>query len=267
MMVLTRNNFKEMVEILLNYERGMTSNSECFSSSDVRREIEARNDVDKILTLLVKQGVNIEKELSELAEKFDTNFINGEGFKESNDDFSIKFKSVLFDRYIKDNYPEYFVEDTPIVEVKEYCRELEIGNSRFTYQYWDVSNEAIECLKSTCSVFNAASEILEKALNYYNIDGEVKEIHCIRDNSNHEDINCSHYVVYTEGKSNNHALIIQMGGSHKDAILFDTRSKQTEYIFLLDGADKWCIRRYSNHMDEACLRVLKHMENYKKDIE
>lgn len=266
MIILTRNNFKEMVEILLNYERGMRSNSECFSSSDVRREIEARNDVDKILRLLVKEGVDIEKELAELAEEFDTNFINGDDFKESNDDFSIKFKSILFDRYISKNHPEYFVEDAPIVEIKEHCKELEIGSSRFTYQYWNVSEDAIKYLNSTCSIFKSASEILEKTLNYYNTGGKIKEIHCIKDNFKNDDVNCSQYVIYTEGESYNHALMINMGGFYKDAILFNTRCNKTEYIFLLEGTNKWSLRGYSDKMNEQVLKVLSEFESYKKNI-
>ena len=266
MIILTKNNFKEVVEILLNYEKGMRSNDECFSSSDVRREIEARNDVDKVLTLLVKKGVNIEKELAELAEKFDTNFINGDGFIESDKDFSIKFKSILFDRYISQNHPEYFVEDEPILELTPFYSELEIGSSRFTYQYWNVSEDAIKYLNSTCSIFKSASEVLEKTLNYYNTGGKIKEIQCIRDNFRSDDVNCSQYVIYTEGESYNHALMINMGGFYKDAILFNTRCNKTEYIFLLEGTNKWSLRGYSDKMNEQVLKSLKEFEGYKKNV-
>lgn len=268
MIILNRENFKTMMDVALTYEESMHAGNYSVSSSDMKREITARNDVDKMLFLLVKKGVNIEKELIELAKKYGMTLENGEDFVEKNENFEIKFKSHLFDRYLERKHPELLLKDELIIENKEFCKDMDIGDSRFTYQLWDVTDEAIEYLKSNCSVFASASEILDKAANYYSTDSKIKDIQCIRDGSTNPNVNCSQYLVYLENSNEYHidktTVLIQAGGFDKDAILLN--NGRVEYILPLEKADKWSIRRYSPNMDDIAKKYINMFAEHKNKI-
>lgn len=268
MIILNRENFKKMMEIAFAYEHSMYAGSYSVSSSDMRREIAAKNDVDKLLSLLVKKGVNIETELLELAKKYKTTLRNGEDFIENNDDFEIKFKSHLFDRYLKREHPELLVEDEVIIENKEFCKDMDIGDSRFTYQLYDVTDEAIEYLKSNCSVFASASEILDKAANYYSTGSKIKDIQCIRDSNTDPDINCSQYLVYMENENKYHidktTVLVQAGGFYKDAILL--KDGHVEYILPLENADKWSNRQYNPRMNDIAKQYIEIFTEHKSKM-
>ena len=268
MVILNKENFKEMMDVALTYEESMCAGSYSVSSSDMRREITARNDVDKILSLLVQKGVNIEKELVELTKKYGMTLKNGEGFIEKNDNFEIKFKSHLFDRYLEHKHPELLVEDELIIENKEFCKDMDIGDSRFTYQLWDVTDEAIEHLKSNCSVFASATEVLDKAANYYSTGCKIKDIQCIRDSSTNPDVNCSEYIVYLESSDEDYkdkiTVLISAGGLYKDAILI--KGNHVRYILPLENSDKWNIREYNPNMNDLATKYINMFAEHKNKI-
>lgn len=268
MIILNRENFKKMMDVALTYEESMYAGSYSVSSSDIKREITARNDVEKLLSHLTKKGVNIETELLELAKKYKMTLKNGEDFIEKNDDFEIKFKSHLFDRYLKREHPELLVEDEVIIENKEFCREMEIGDSRFSYELWDITDEAIEYLKSNCSVFASASEILDKAANYYSTGCKIKDIQCIRDSSTNPDINCSQYLVYLENSYEDYTekitVLIKAGGFYNDAILL--KGNRVVYILPLENSDKWSIREYNPNMNDIAKKHINMFTEHKNKM-
>lgn len=269
MIVLRRENFKEVMSIVFNYV-GEMNMGECtlISSSDTKREIMARNDLGKLLDILVEKGVNIEEELNELAKEYGINLKNGDDFVQKDDEFEIKFKSHLFDKYLSKNYPELLIEDEVIIKNKEFCRDLDIGNSRFSYQLWDTTDKAIEYLKSNCSVFASASEILDKAANYYSRNAKIKEIQCIRDSSINKDTNCSEYLINLESKdeynTNKTTLLIQCGGFYEDAILI--KNGCVEYILPLKNSDKWLVRPYNLYINDMANKRIDEFKKYKNII-
>lgn len=267
MIIINNSNFKKVIELGLTHEESVRYNKECFSTIDIRREMQAKDNIDKLLALLLKEGVDLECELSELAKDKEIKFFNGSNFKKSDRNFSIKYKLTSFEDYLREASPELIVKDEPIVTNNMFHKSLEIDSSRFCYEQWEVSEASIKYLENYCNVFKSSLEIINMACKYYTKNSTIKEIHCIRDTIFSEDVNASKYVVFIENDNHDRmAIVIQADNSIKDAILFNCKSGKTRYIIPLDGADRWYCREYDENLNAKISKFISKVENYRDII-
>lgn len=264
MIKINNSNVKEVLEVVLQYEKFMTSNSECVSSSDMRREIAAHQDVEKILSSLVEKGFDLEQDdIQEVAAKYDTKFKNGSDFKPYQGEFEIKFKSHLLDGYLEKRESSLLVEDEVIFDEKEFRKILEIGSSRFNYEFWDTSKESISHLYNNCTVFASAKKITEATLEEYGDNFKIKEIHCIRDTHSNNNSNCSSYMVTIVNEVDldfpkHIMLLIQQGGFYQDIIILE--NSKLKSITKFDNAPEYSRVVSMDKVLESVKEYLRHRD-------
>lgn len=257
MIIINKNNFKRIVQLGLIYENAVQHNSECFSTSDVLREIEAKDNVDKILSLLVKAGVDIETELKDLTKNTGINFFNGANFVKKEEDFSIKYKLSSFERFVSKHEADLIDEDEAIISKNNYYSNLEIDSTRFSYEAWDTSRESIEYLKDYCNVFKSLFVSIEENFKTSS-NFKITEIHCIRDTVFNDDVNLSQYVIHIEDEENKDNLVlVQAFINKKDLVVYNNKTKVIKKVIQSDKLNSHIINNdnLDNKVNKLLLKV------------
>lgn len=278
MVKINEKNILEVVKVLAEYEKAMDYCGECFSTSDIMRARNAEYEFNLVLSELVKNGVNIEKQLAPIdGGKF--NFTNGDGFVESKDsNFEIVLKLKQFESYIERIQKKYdwIIEDDKsyLVVKKEHYTELSLGLPRWSFRKWNIDNASINVLTEESSVFRATTTIMDRIKKDNKVCGEenitvcVKSVEEIRDNYAGKDVDCSIFVIaldYPDSKNtaNRVTLIVQMGGSYGDVIILN-RFNEISRIVPLEGKSIFDTRTYSKFLQDNVTKTLKEFASYRE---
>ena len=214
MLRITNDNFNEVFEAVAEAYKNSMYNDYCFSSGEVRREIEASNELDRLCKKLEELNVDFKTYMYPIFKKcgvpinenYDSNIEAKEFPNSLNLEISCRTLEMLFCE--KDKH--FIVEGCEPATKSDYFIQIQ-DNARFAYQQWDITTDAIEELKKTKKIKN----ILEKS-NPFTLNKKLVSIGVIRDLFSDDEIDCSSILLKYEDKGEDLFICGAIGGFYED---------------------------------------------------
>jgi len=228
-------------------------NDQCFSSSEVRKNILAGAILNKMFNMLEKQGVDIETLQRFLFKETSPNPVDEFDEKSVPDSLNIRINLGVMQDYLKKDNP--FVEEgnEPVIAHVDYA-EYPLWDPRFVYKRWHNPRKAVSTLKDSSLAFKRAFPTIEELLE----KEELISIKEISDTFCSEEVDCSIIILTFENKK----AVIQLGGFYRDTIILEAG----KFVKIIDfsKADYSRFNQKPSDFNKSC--VLKNIEGIEKDF-
>ena len=261
MIILNNKNFKSIAEAAFNcFSENYIYEEEAVSTYSNWCYLNARNCLKKILSSLISNGVNIEKELKQLADNNDYILNNGPNFIEKKQSFECKIKLNFLEEYLSENNPELLSDDEVLVEELPFRKRLDIGDPRFYYELWDVNADSIKYLKNNCSVFKNSLNFITSISKVSSITSIEQLVDTYCDNSP-----SNLFLIKLDEKLET-SIFINIGCFFNEAIVLKGKDQNIDRVVPLENIDCWDSAVNLSTLKNKVDYYLTNFENYKNSI-
>lgn len=243
MIRINRRNFNDLVKGLIKASQLCRYNSECYSTSDIKREREANGQLNHLYDLLEEKYLDlftlVKPLCDEVGESWDDisygPIYYKKYFKYIPEDLEVIFEGDVLEMYLDESLKIYIEEGNEAPVITNHYIQWRTSSSRFVYQKWNTDAESINQLINES----------QRMKNDYGLIRELypslklKSFEMLRDVQGVSD--CSEAIIIgLDEQDNEFIFLVSVGGFYKDLGIF--KNKELLDVLPLNKEDKGCVR-------------------------